>query len=320
MNFKMKNEMSNNIFLSGGKMADDRKTNNNFHKTTDLFGETKIVFKQGKRKKVNALFEYDDFIDKFKDKKTTDDCYTPKNVYEIILDYLKSKGKINVFEEIIRPFFPNNDYKEVEYKKGSIVIDNPPFSIFTEIVRFYTKKEIPFFLFAPHMTVFSHKVKEVNIIVVGANIIYENGAKVPTSFVSNLFGDIRVFSDFNLYQKLEALNKSSVSLPKYEYPQEVLTVSDLTYMLQKGIEFEVRKTDSIYVSKIDDQKKYGKGIFGGGLLINKDKAKEKAKAKENKIVFKLSKREDELLDKIKAREEKNIITVDTHEPSIKTGT
>jgi len=61
--------MSNNIFLSEGKMADDRKTNNNFYKATDLFGETKIVFKQGKRKKANTLFEYDDFIDKFKDKK-----------------------------------------------------------------------------------------------------------------------------------------------------------------------------------------------------------------------------------------------------------
>ena len=157
------------------------------------------------------------------------------------------------------------------------------------------------------MTVFSHKVEEATIIVVGATIIYENGAKVPTSFVSNLFGDIRVFSDFKLYQELKALNKSSVSLPKYEYPSEVLTVSDLTYMLQKGIEFEVGKKESVYVSKIDDQKKYGKTIFGGGLLITK------AKAKENRIVFRLSKREDELLDKIKEGE-KNIITGDMHEP------
>ena len=285
-------------------MFDDREKNNNLIKTTDLFGETKIVYKQGKRKKTNTLFEYDDFIDKFEDKKTTDECYTPKKVYEIILNYLKSKGKINGYEEIIRPFFPNNDYKEVEYKKGSIVIDNPPFSIFSEIVRFYTKREIPFFLFAPHMTVFGHKVKQVNVIVVGANIIYENGAKVPTSFVSNLFGNIRVFSDFKLYKDLESLNKKPASLPKYEYPNEILTVSDLTYMLQKGIEFEVKKQESVYVSKIDDQKKYGKGIFGSGLLIAKDKAKEKAKAKENRIVFKLSKRENELLDKMEQGEEK----------------
>ena len=43
-------------------------------------------------------------------------------------------------------------------------------------------------------------------------------------------------------------------------------------------EFEVGKKESVYVSKIDDQKKYGKTIFGGGLLITKSKAKEKAKA------------------------------------------
>ena len=72
------------------------------------------------------------------------------------------------------------------------------------------------------------------------------------------------------------------------------------------------------MSKIDDQKKYGKTIFGGGLLITKSKAKEKAKAKENRIVFRLSKREDELLDKIKEGEKKNIITADMHEPPIKT--
>ena len=29
---------------------------------------------------------YEEFVEKFKIKKTTDDCYTPKNVYEIVLD------------------------------------------------------------------------------------------------------------------------------------------------------------------------------------------------------------------------------------------
>ena len=30
--------------------------------------------------------EYEDFVEKFKPKKTTDDCYTPPNVYEEVLN------------------------------------------------------------------------------------------------------------------------------------------------------------------------------------------------------------------------------------------
>lgn len=150
--------------------------NKAFYKQKDLFGNSQIVFAEGKKKKTNTLFEYDDFVDKFKDKKTTDDCYTPKAVFDVVLNYLKEKGKIKDKQPIIRPFFPGNDYREVEYPKDCIVVDNPPFSIFTEIVRFYCEKEIPFFLFGPHMTLFSSKEKKANLIIVAADIVYENGA------------------------------------------------------------------------------------------------------------------------------------------------
>ena len=29
---------------------------------------------------------YQAFVDKFKPKKTTDDCYTPENIYKVVLD------------------------------------------------------------------------------------------------------------------------------------------------------------------------------------------------------------------------------------------
>ena len=32
----------------------------------------------------NESKEYQAFVDKFKPKKTTDDCYTPKNIYEVV--------------------------------------------------------------------------------------------------------------------------------------------------------------------------------------------------------------------------------------------
>lgn len=52
-------------------------------KVLDLFGNEIEV-----RKKISrtSLFDkYDEFVDKFKAKKTTDDCYTPPEVYNAIL-------------------------------------------------------------------------------------------------------------------------------------------------------------------------------------------------------------------------------------------
>ena len=288
--------------------------NKPFYKQKDLFGNSQIVFAEGKKKKTNTLFEYDDFVDKFEDKKTTDDCYTPKAVFDTVLNWLKEKGKIKDRQPIIRPFFPGNDYKEVDYPNGCIVVDNPPFSIFTEIVRFYSEKQIPFFLFGPHMTLFSCKEKKANLIIVGADIIYENGAIVKTSFASNLFGNIQAFSDYDLYSRLKALNVNKNPLPKYEYPEELMTISDFTYLLHKGVEFEVNKSECVFVSTLDSQKKYKKTIFGSGILMSKAKAKAKAKAalkKEvEKIPFILSDRENDIISKLgdspKAGGQKNI--------------
>ena len=32
---------------------------------------------------------YEEFVEKFKVKKTTDDCYTPPAIYYVVLDYVK---------------------------------------------------------------------------------------------------------------------------------------------------------------------------------------------------------------------------------------
>ena len=35
--------------------------------------------------------DYDGFVEKFKPKKTTDDCYTPQNVYDCILQWVRER-------------------------------------------------------------------------------------------------------------------------------------------------------------------------------------------------------------------------------------
>ena len=130
--------------------------------------------------------EYIEFVKKFNHKKTTDDCYTPQPVYDTVLEWAMRKYGIKDVE-IVRPFWPGGDYEHFEYPKNCIVVDNPPFSILSKIVKFYLDNEIKFFLFAPNNAMIHQTMsKRVTYIAAGASIIFENGAIANIGFVTNL--------------------------------------------------------------------------------------------------------------------------------------
>jgi hypothetical protein len=53
----------------------------------------------------NKVVDYDEFLSKFEHKKTTDDCYTTKEIYNVILDYVG--GIVDLSNRtIVRPFYP----------------------------------------------------------------------------------------------------------------------------------------------------------------------------------------------------------------------
>ena len=135
--------------------------------------------------------EYDAFTEKFKPKKTTDDCYTPPLVYDAIRDWACSEYGIDP-ACIVRPFYPGGDYERFDYPDGCVVLDNPPFSILSKICEFYIDRGIAFFLFAPSLTAFSSRsvVLRMNHIICDAVITYENGAVVHTAFVTSFGGNI----------------------------------------------------------------------------------------------------------------------------------
>ena len=89
--------------------------------------------------------DYDGFVEKFKPKKTTDDCYTPPAVYDAVLQYVRETYHIADDVPIVRPFYPGGDYENYDYPEGCVVVDNPPFSIFAKILDFYQAREIRFF-------------------------------------------------------------------------------------------------------------------------------------------------------------------------------
>jgi len=247
------------------------------YKKTDLFGNEEMVIATKKKRKPDLFSDHDAFVEKFEVKKTTDDCYTPEAVYSCILEYVGQNFDLSD-RQIIRPFYPGGDYEALEYPANAVVIDNPPFSIITKIARFYLAKGISFFLFAPHLTLFSSDI-DCTHIVVGGDVTYENGANVKTSFLSNMFGNAKVIGNAELHDKLEAINQANkVNLPKYVYPENVLTVSMVSWMVEKGISFRLNKGDMVHCRALDSQKKHGKSLFGSGFLLSNKAAAEKAAA------------------------------------------
>ena len=134
--------------------------------------------------------EYEAFVDKFKEAKTTDDCYTPPEIYDEIASWVAEEYGYQR-EKFLRPFKPGGDYQREEYPEGCAVVDNPPFSILAQIVDWYLWKDVPFFLFGPTLTIIGllRKHSRKNrccVVLIGNQITYENGATVQTSYITNM--------------------------------------------------------------------------------------------------------------------------------------
>ena len=229
--------------------------------------------------KQKALFEdYDGFVEKFKPKKTTDDCYTPPEIYDVIADYVSERFGIDR-ADMVRPFYPGGDFESFDYPEGCCVVDNPPFSILQRIKRFYIDNGIKFFIFAPSLKCFSGTLTtQLTHIICDANITYENGAVVRTAFVTNMGGDIVAESCPELGDRIsekmdEIKARTTKKLPKYEYPDHVLTSAKLGWMACHHTPFKVMRGDCIRISKMDANPR---GIFGGGLLLSERAAAERA--------------------------------------------
>lgn len=248
-----------------------------------------------------SFYDYEGFVDKFKHKKTTDDCYTPQPIYDAILEWCRREYDIPAAAPILRPFKPGGDYQCTEYPEGCYVVDNPPFSILSEIRRWYLARGIKYFLFAPALTIFSSKIDDCAICT-AATIVYANGAEVHTSFVTNLAGDYVAMSAPSLRHTIddavEALAATEKKeLPRYEYPDNVVTASMLNELSKRDEVVRIDRRASARIARLDAQVPIKKTIFGSGFLVGNAKAsdiakaKAKAKAKVAPLVFELSQRE-----------------------------
>lgn len=250
--------------------------------------------------------DYDGFIEKFKPKLTTDDCYTPPLVYEAVADWVSRQYDLDR-DCFCRPFYPGGDFENEDYT-GKIVVDNPPFSILSKIVKWYVSNNVQFFLFSPTLTTIVSLSDVCTALPIGVNITYENGAVVTTSFCTNLEPhEIRMKTAPSLYESVKKADQESqkstkATLPKYIYPPQLITSAQMYPLNKYGIELVIPRAESIRVSMLDSQKHNKKTIFGGGLLLSnrvtavREKAEREKAEHEKAEQFPLSEREQKLIE------------------------
>ena len=238
---------------------------------------------------------YEEFVDKFKPKLTTDDCYTPPAVYEVVKEWAVHEYG---WEDrtIVRPFYPGGDYERYPYTDDCAVIDNPPFSIMSKIVDFYESKGISYFLFAQAKTFLSLK-KATSHIGVGVDVIFENGADIQISFVASEGPCLRTAPE--LYRRLKlAAEQDKPEKPRYFYPVNVITFSKLESWSKYGIEY--KENNAEFVRSLDAQRELKKNIYGAGYIVPAERAAkaemEKAeRAAKAEYVWTLSDREKDIV-------------------------
>lgn len=226
--------------------------------------------------------DYESYVAKFQGgPKTTDDTYTPRDVYEAVLRYV---GEVYDLSDklILRPFYPGGDYENAEYPENGVVIDNPPFSLFVPIVEFYTARNIPFFIFGSGLTI-TNCCRYCTAVIIAETITFDNGAKVKCNFASNLFGDTMIMTAPKLDEYIRACKSQETKKPlaRIGYPEQVLSCGQMQTICNGGIEFSVKRSECEIIRRLDrlNSNAHKGGLFGYHFMLNSKKTAEKEEAK-----------------------------------------
>ena len=159
------------------------------------------------------------------------------------------------------------------------------------------------------MTLFSNERPGCNHVVANANIIYDNGAKINTSFTTNM-GNAKIHVSGELNRRIREAQKRAKrgrtkKLPKYVYPMNVCSAALLGKIAERGIELRIRTEDVQFIRTLDAQRVEGKTIFGGGCLLSDRAAAERAAAERaaavDAIKWGLSDRERAIIEEMNRR-------------------
>lgn len=258
--------------------------------------------------------DYGGFAEKFKPKKTSDDCYTPPAVYDAVASWTAKNWALNM-RDFVRPFYPSGDYENFDYT-GKIVVDNPPFSMLSKIIDFYIEHNVKFLLFAPTLCGLIRYSDKCTVYPCGIDIEYDNGATIKTSFCTNMDApNVRVRIVPELFEMVDRANREQSTarhkqFPKFDYPPECVSAAALYPLASKGVELTIARDECVRVPALDVQRAHKKTIFGCGLLVS-DRIAEKIEGTKKiirqkeedckRLVFPLSDREKAIVNELSNR-------------------
>lgn len=207
---------------------------------------------------------YEEFVAKFqKDKpKTTDDCYTPQPIFEAVEKWVRNRYMIPDSIRTIRPFYPGGDFEKEDYTDG-VVIDNPPFSILKKIHKFYQEHGVRFFLFQPFNIL--PGVPGVCFVAVGCSVEYENGARVNTSFSTNLEPECSLFTAPGLLKELKKITDKPHK--RRPHMMEAISAADSAVLSRAGISYRLE-------NKTKKTKIHECTVYGGCLHMTPEEQAE----------------------------------------------
>lgn len=115
-----------------------------------------------------------------------------------------------------------------------------------------------------------------------------------------MFGEAGVIGDPVLYEGIDAIcSAPKAELPKYKYPDCVLMVSDVAYIVKNKGEIRIDKREMLHRSALDAQKSTGKRftvpVFN--LTYRRRKScRRKSSGEKEAIVWELSEREMRIVE------------------------
>lgn len=211
------------------------------------------------RKQVARHGDYNGFLERHTKEvsgKSTDELYTPPEVYEVVLKWVQDNCPSIKGKRIMRPFRPGGDYKAEDYD-GAVVIDNPPFFIEHLIIRWYVDHGVHFFLFCPALTLFrgSTILDQLTFVAAYARVEYYHNetvkAIIPTSFVTNMpdLADYQMMSAPELrtaIMQAQGKQETTAKPAKTEYHPNLVTPYRLSTLAEVGIHMRIRREETLY--------------------------------------------------------------------------
>lgn len=241
--------------------------------------------------------QYDEFVAKFEKRTSSDDCFTPPLVYEAVVKYCERRFGVDR-AKIVRPFCPGGDFENFDYPEDCYVIDNPPFSIMSRILKFFISRKIKYFLFTQALTSFNClRYNHTTLLFIEETIIYDNKANVKTSFYHNLGDpDILFETDTAFAHELRIANdisqKKKPRLPqKIVLPDCILNVQKAAQLKYHREPIQIRYTDGVFCSACGDY-----DIYGGGVLLS-DAATKYIRAALDEVATQKQEQEDAIIAK-----------------------